>query len=270
MGRSPWHVSGSRTINISGTRRRAWWQVVPSHLFLNLCISFMKSCTLLPPMCFSNHEDVSISGKLFDLLCTHTYDSEGEVAWPEHLHNFISMIHEEDEFSDEQEVFCLHTHFKNLHFVGCLAYWLTPCTHLGTSVILLKPRSIILIQTILNRNCYNNGGLHMNLLLIFGSASMTCSFKLWGAKWNLHIFGTGSSTALRNLPIPRESLRSSLAKDSSLMELRNLMWKWALSQLTVCLPLIQQLHHYLVMLRIMLTLLFILHTLPTSLHSLFT
>jgi len=30
------------------------------------------------------------------------YDGEGEVAWPEHLHNFLSMIHEEDEFSNEQ------------------------------------------------------------------------------------------------------------------------------------------------------------------------
>jgi len=41
-------------------------------------------------------------GKLFNLLSTYTYDGEGEVAWPEHLYNFLSMIHEEDEFSDEQ------------------------------------------------------------------------------------------------------------------------------------------------------------------------
>ncbi len=61
----------------------------------------MEACILLPPSCFSNHEDVSISGKLFDLLSTHTYDGEGEVAWPEDLHNFLSMIHEEDEFTDE-------------------------------------------------------------------------------------------------------------------------------------------------------------------------
>ena len=62
----------------------------------------MKSCILLPPRCFLNHEDVSISGKIFELLSTHTYDGEGKVAWLEHLHNFLSMIHEEDEFSDEQ------------------------------------------------------------------------------------------------------------------------------------------------------------------------
>lgn len=54
------------------------------------------------------------------------------------------------------------------------------------------------------------------------------------------------------------------------MELRNIMWERELSQLTVNLPLIQQLHHYQVMLRIMLTHLFILHTLPTSLHMIFT
>lgn len=30
------------------------------------------------------------------------YNGEGEVACSEHLHKFLSMIHEEDEFSDEQ------------------------------------------------------------------------------------------------------------------------------------------------------------------------
>ena len=73
-----------------------------SHPVLNLCISFMESCTLHSPRCFSKLEDVSISGKLLDLLSTHMYDGEGEVAWPENLHNFLSMIHEEDEFSDEK------------------------------------------------------------------------------------------------------------------------------------------------------------------------
>ena len=53
------------------------------------------------PRCFSNHEDVSISGKIFDLLSTHMYDGDGKVAWPEHAPNFFSMIHEEDEFSNE-------------------------------------------------------------------------------------------------------------------------------------------------------------------------
>lgn len=62
----------------------------------------MESCTLLPLRFFPNREDVSISGKLFDLLSTHTYDGEGEVALPEHLYNFNFMIYEEDEFSDEQ------------------------------------------------------------------------------------------------------------------------------------------------------------------------
>ena len=62
----------------------------------------MESCILLPPRFFSNSEDVSISRKLFNLLSTHTYDGEGEMAWPEYLHNFLSMINEEDEFTDEQ------------------------------------------------------------------------------------------------------------------------------------------------------------------------
>lgn len=78
-----------------------------SHPVLNLFISFMKSCTLLSPWCFSNREDVSISGKLFDLFSTHTYDGEGKVSWPEHLHIFISMIHEEDEFFYEHVSFLL-------------------------------------------------------------------------------------------------------------------------------------------------------------------
>lgn len=162
-------------------------------------------------------------------------------------------------------VCCLHSHFANIHFIGCSTYQRTPCTHLSTSVIVLKTRSIILIHTILAKNCYSNGGLHMNSSLIFGSASVTCSFKLRRAIWNSLIFGTDSSISLRNLPFPRESLKSSLAQHSSLMELCNLMWEQALSQLTIHLPLIQQLHHCPVMLGIMLN----LHTLPTSLHSIF-
>lgn len=123
----------------------------------------------------------------------------------------------------------LRSHFVNIHFVGCSAYRLTPCTHVRTFVILLKTYSIIFIQTILTRNFYSNGGLRMNLLLIFGSTSMTYSFKLRGPRWSFLISGTGSSIALRNLPIPRESLRSSLAQPCLLMELRNFMWEHALS-----------------------------------------
>ena len=40
--------------------------------------------------------------EFFDLLSTYMYDGEGEVAWLEHLHNFISLIYEEDDFTDEQ------------------------------------------------------------------------------------------------------------------------------------------------------------------------
>lgn len=105
----------------------------------------------------------------------------------------------------------LHTHFTNLHFDGCEAYRLTSCAHLRTYVISLKTLSIIFIQTILTKNYYNNGRLHMNRLWIFGSASTTCSFKLQRARWIFSIFGISSSIVLRNLLVPRRSLKSSLA-----------------------------------------------------------
>lgn len=132
-------------------------------------------------------------------------------------------------FLTNMPVFYLYTHFTNIHFISFSAYWLTSCSHLSTSVILLKTHSIILIQTILTRSCYSNGGFCMNQLLIFGSASLTCSFKLWGAIWNLLISGTASSISLRNLLVPRGSLKSSLTQHSSLMELRNLMCMQSLS-----------------------------------------
>lgn len=67
----------------------------------------MDSCTLLPPRCFSNHEDVTITRGFFDHLSTYTYDGEREVVWPEFLHGFLSMLHEEDGCSDEQANFLL-------------------------------------------------------------------------------------------------------------------------------------------------------------------
>lgn len=74
----------------------------------------MEYCILLPLRCFSNHEDVSISRKSFNLLPTHTCDREGEVAWPEHLHNFLSMIDEEDDFCDKQVGLLLaYTHWES-------------------------------------------------------------------------------------------------------------------------------------------------------------
>ena len=72
----------------------------------------MKSCILLSTRCFLNREDVSTLGKIFNLFSTHTYDGEGKVANHEHLHNFISMIYEENKFTNEQEslllAFALH------------------------------------------------------------------------------------------------------------------------------------------------------------------
>ena len=40
--------------------------------------------------------------EFLDLLFEFTYDGEGEVAWLEHLYNFLFMIYEGDEFFDEQ------------------------------------------------------------------------------------------------------------------------------------------------------------------------
>ena len=62
----------------------------------------MDSCTLLPPRCFLNHEDVTIMSEFFDHLSTYTYDGEGKVARHDYLHEFLSMLHEEDGCSDEQ------------------------------------------------------------------------------------------------------------------------------------------------------------------------
>jgi len=76
----------------------------------------MGSCILLPLRFFSNCEDVCTSGKLFNLLSTHTYDGKGKVAWPEQLHNFLSMIYEENEFIDERAGLLLAYTFREAPF----------------------------------------------------------------------------------------------------------------------------------------------------------
>jgi len=40
-------------------------------------------------------------------LSTYTYDGEGEVALPEYLHEFLSMLHEEDGCFDKKTNFLL-------------------------------------------------------------------------------------------------------------------------------------------------------------------
>ena len=62
----------------------------------------MELFTLIPPRCFSNVESITITREFFDHLSTYTYDGEGKVAWPEFLHDFISMLHEEDGCFDKQ------------------------------------------------------------------------------------------------------------------------------------------------------------------------
>jgi len=76
----------------------------------------MDSCTLLPPRCFLNHEDVTIMREFLDHLSIDTYDGEGEVAWPELSHDFLSMHHEEYGCSNEHVIFLLaYTLCKSPH-----------------------------------------------------------------------------------------------------------------------------------------------------------
>ena len=79
QGRSPWHVGGSNTVNIS-IARRARWQVVSSHPIFNLCTSVRDSFILNPPWCFSHAEPLHITREFFDLLIEYIYDGKGEVV----------------------------------------------------------------------------------------------------------------------------------------------------------------------------------------------
>lgn len=182
---------------------------------------------------------------IFLISCWHTCMMV-KVKWPSlssYMTSFPCFTRMKDVLTN-MLVFYLHTHFANPHIDGCATYWLTSCTHLRNFVILLKKLYVILIQNILTKNCYKNGRLHMHLLWIFGSASVIYSFKLRRSRWNLSIFGTDSSTALRNLLIPRRSLNSSLVQHSSMMELHNHRQTRSLSQVIVHRPLIKQLHHF--------------------------
>ena len=134
---------------------------------------------------------------------------------------------------------------------------------------LTKDNSVILIQNILTTNCYNNGRLCMNHVMIFGSVSVLCSFKLWKARWSFNISLTDSSISLSNLSIQRRNMSPSLTHHTSVMELRNLRWIRSLSQVIFLHPLIKQLHHHRVMREIRHTHLFSYHILPTSLHLIF-
>lgn len=146
------------------------------------CISFMDSFTIFRPRCFSNHEDVTIRREFFDLLSTYMYDVEGKIPQLEYLHGFISILQEEDGCSNKQVSMLLAYTLRESPLQCCAAYQMIVCTHLNTFVISLKTLSIILVQTILTRNYYSNGRLCMNQLWIFGSTSMTCNFKLRGAR----------------------------------------------------------------------------------------
>jgi len=54
-------------------------------------------------------ELLDIARDFFYLFSEFTYDGEGEVAWPEYLHNFFAFLEDADEFYEE-EVNLLFSH----------------------------------------------------------------------------------------------------------------------------------------------------------------
>jgi len=60
------------------------------------------SCVPFQAPCYHRFPSGTFTQLSVDLLSTYTYDGEGEVPWPEFLHNFLSMLHEEDGCFDEQ------------------------------------------------------------------------------------------------------------------------------------------------------------------------
>ena len=240
-----------------------------SNPILNLFKSIMDLVTLIPPWCLSHAEPLHITREFF-ISCPNSHMMV-KVNWPSLCSYMTSLpyLMRKMDFLINRLAWCLHTHFANPHNDGVVAYQLTTCTHLGISMISSKIISIILIQNILNKNCYNKRRISMNCLWNFGSASVICIFKLQKSKWNLLIFGIDSSIGLTNQSIPRGSLSPSLTQHTSVMELRNHRWTQSLSQVNVCRPLIKQLHHCRVMQENRHTHLFNCHIFPKSLHLIF-
>jgi len=67
--------------------------------------------------------------EFYDLLSEFTYDGEGEVAWPENLHDFLSFVEDVEEFDQVKFKSCFHTHFTNPRKDGATTYLTIACTH---------------------------------------------------------------------------------------------------------------------------------------------
>lgn len=68
------NFAGSSTINLSGARRRARWQVGSSKFVLNLCILIMNKHRVPILECMSYGSDFEISEELWNNLSHKTYD----------------------------------------------------------------------------------------------------------------------------------------------------------------------------------------------------
>ena len=110
------------------------------------------------------------------------FDGEGEVDWPQYLHEFISMLYEEDGCSDEHANLLLaHT----LHESPCR--WLLSLS--ADNVHSLKHFCDLIEDTLyhfdpdcLDRTLLQQWSAPHESVIIFGSAFMTCSFKLRRAR----------------------------------------------------------------------------------------
>lgn len=109
----------------------------------------------------------------------------------------------------------------------------------------------------------------MNHLWSFQRTSVYSCLKHQKVTWNFSILWTYLNIALSNLSIPRRSSSSNPTQHTSVIKLRNHKWTQSLSQVTVHLPLIKQLHHHRVMWESMHRHLLNRHILPTSLLPIF-
>ena len=63
----------------------------------------MDTIRLVPLQYYSHADPLDITREFCDIFLEFTYDGEGKVVWPEFLHDFLSMLHEKDGCSDEED-----------------------------------------------------------------------------------------------------------------------------------------------------------------------
>jgi len=110
------------------------------------------------------------------------YDGDGEVAWPEHLHNFPSMIHEEDEISDQHASFFPSYTLRESPFCWVLSLSVDTMHSFAQFCDLIEDTFYHFDLDHLDQKLLQQRRARMNPLLIFGSTFVTCSFELQGAK----------------------------------------------------------------------------------------